>query len=281
MYGIVRLLFLIFIVLSGSSASSQDGFCRLTDKENEIKRVEISKAKVRKVSMKIFEYKKKTECFEEEGRPVQEKVYNEGGYLTEKTSWFINAGKSELYRYDNKGRLIEVETQMPKGIFSGKYVYEFNDRGLLINGKQSGKNGKVIMICDYTYPGDKRTATTRDTTGKMQIREVVRIVPDSSLEEILTYNRNDELFKTDVYEFDKQGRMKRWTVRNTAFNQFGITDYQYENGQLTGIRYLDINEKIKRYRKNKYDDKNMLIESTMYDPDGTPKNKEVYLYEYY
>lgn len=133
--------------------------------------------------------------------------------------------------------------------------------------------GPVKSLTEVTYTAEdkfgeivktkKRVSATYDFNRAGQITKAV-------------YEKDGDRI-TAVYKFHKNGKLAE--IAENA-GEYGKTVTLFnESGLLTELNEYDEKGKLERKRKNKYNGKNLIVESSLYNGDGSLHSKETFGYD--
>lgn len=197
--------------------------------------------------------------------------YDKSKKLTKQIDYHKKTNDTTLFNYDKENRLLEEKSSRHRGIYSNKYKYDKN--GNLFSYQQLSK-GEISFEIKYFY--DKRNNVISEVrqdknkpadTGyyeidyKKRMRKLKNSGPNglniNSYDKNGNNIKNESIYATILYEYDKRNRMSKKTVINKDGKK------KYENIYL-----------------NKYDKFNNLIEIVVIT-DGKFYRRDTNIIKYY
>lgn len=179
--------------------------------------------------------------YDDKGDVIERCFYDQEGSVDRK----------DIYKYDKKGNLIEIDTDNMEGGLHNKRIYKYDNRG-------------NMTYLYYNFPSDFMTYRYDDKGNMIEEREYLF----SKIRYKFVNKYDDKGNRIERYEYSPEGRLK-WK-----------TSYRYDdNNNLIEERDYDPKKLIKTITYQ-YDEKSNVIGEKVYGSNGNLRYKYTYQYEY-
>lgn len=185
-------------------------------------------------------------------------------YLLEKKANGANNAVLHTYAYDEVGNLVEENDDYR----DYRYVYVYDENNKVVEWTRYRKDGTVHQHNTYQYDDKGNETMLVEDYSEYHFEYKSSYNDKGQLTEVVC-TRNGELFDTDTYVYDDQGRV-------LEFHDGGFSDYYYiYEGNTTRKQDVESNGNIHSEQVYTYDDNGKLIKEEYFE-----RGELSYYYEY-
>lgn len=194
--------------------------------------------------------------------------FNKDGNITESVIYNSkNRMKSKyVHSYDDRVKK-EIDMYNAKGALIYKSIFRYNDKGDLIeeSGYHSDGSVKNKVLVEYNAAGQKTKEKWYNSNGSLIWTKVFQYDEKGNLTEDITYTKDDKFFSKNNYVYDGKGNKVKWIYSTDSPVGFMIVYKRNKKENHVEALQYNAEEVLTGKLIYKYNDKGNLSEEEEYD----------------
>ncbi|MBI35690.1 MAG: hypothetical protein CMP67_10060 [Flavobacteriales bacterium] len=187
-----------------------------------------------------------------------------------------SVNENKIYKYNNKGNLIEEASYESDGDLFWKTTYHFDKNGNKVERNYISPNGS-IGVDKY---GKKIVPASNKPNGSLVFKYIYKYDNNGNKVEEAKYKPDGSLMEKTTFKYDKNDEITNVYTYDPFEKQIYKTSYQkkyYSNGIQKEKSLYNASGELKATYK--YDDNGNETEEAIYNSDGSLSYKHIYKYD--